>query len=247
MSMQLCCAQTGASMRIQSREADTNQETHFNMAAAISSLRKVASTNSSPVERQAVAFHNAWDSLLQRPYVTSMQHTPVPIISTSPASSHQISDPYLRRTSVLGAQSSGEGCFLSIRNEPTRAVLKPSPPVVDPFVCMAWDRLISLRSAAMQRAPWIVRFAPVLNKYDNPPCNTLFMGNLGYGGHFEEQEKLTLLLSTQPGFNQMKFVPNPEQVSCLTRMPHGAVWHMLASRFTTPPETRRNQHNYIHV
>jgi hypothetical protein len=40
-------------------------------------------------------------------------------------------------------------------------------------------------------------FSPVTNLRDNPPCNTLFIGNLG--DNTSEQE-LRSLLSTQPGY-----------------------------------------------
>ncbi|KAF6258766.1 hypothetical protein COO60DRAFT_1691111 [Scenedesmus sp. NREL 46B-D3] len=46
-------------------------------------------------------------------------------------------------------------------------------------------------------------FSPVTNLRDNPPCNTLFIGNLG--DNTSEQE-LRTLLSSQPGYRQLKMV-----------------------------------------
>eukprot|EP00195_Chlamydomonas_chlamydogama_P000826 CAMPEP_0202920456 /NCGR_PEP_ID=MMETSP1392-20130828/76866_1 /ASSEMBLY_ACC=CAM_ASM_000868 /TAXON_ID=225041 /ORGANISM="Chlamydomonas chlamydogama, Strain SAG 11-48b" /LENGTH=392 /DNA_ID=CAMNT_0049613953 /DNA_START=522 /DNA_END=1700 /DNA_ORIENTATION=- len=54
-------------------------------------------------------------------------------------------------------------------------------------------------------------YAPVTNKGDNPPCNTLFIGNLS--DNVSEAE-LASLFCTQPGYKQMKLVRGPKQVSC---------------------------------
>ncbi|MEW5298900.1 MAG: hypothetical protein WDW36_001973 [Sanguina aurantia] len=70
---------------------------------------------------------------------------------------------------------------------------------------------LHLRAAAVERAPWVAGFAPVVNKFDNPACNTLFIGNLGDS---VDEGELSLLLSLQPGFKQIKLVRNPRQVSC---------------------------------
>lgn len=57
----------------------------------------------------------------------------------------------------------------------------------------------------------VTGFAPVTNKYDNPPCNTLFIGNLG--DNVDENE-LVQLFCTQPGYKQLKLLRNTRQVSC---------------------------------
>lgn len=53
-------------------------------------------------------------------------------------------------------------------------------------------------------------FSPVTNLRDNPPCNTLFIGNLG--DNTNEQE-LRALLSSQPGYRQMKMVRGPKSTT----------------------------------
>lgn len=56
-----------------------------------------------------------------------------------------------------------------------------------------------------------VGYAPVSNTRDNPPCNTLFIGNLG--DNVNEQE-LQGLFAGQQGFSQLKVLRNGRQVSC---------------------------------
>lgn len=63
-------------------------------------------------------------------------------------------------------------------------------------------------------------FAPVTNLGDNPPCSTLFVGNLG--DNISEQE-LRGLFGTQPGFKQLKVSARG------ARAGHHA-WHAAASR-----------------
>eukprot|EP00878_Enallax_costatus_P009079 GHUV01009491.1.p1 GENE.GHUV01009491.1~~GHUV01009491.1.p1 ORF type:complete len:225 (+),score=87.49 GHUV01009491.1:457-1131(+) len=53
-------------------------------------------------------------------------------------------------------------------------------------------------------------FSPVTNLRDNPPCNTLFIGNLG--DNTSEQE-LRALLSSQPGYRQLKMVRGPKSTT----------------------------------
>uniref|UniRef100_A0A061RX97 Cell wall integrity protein scw1 n=1 Tax=Tetraselmis sp. GSL018 TaxID=582737 RepID=A0A061RX97_9CHLO len=54
-------------------------------------------------------------------------------------------------------------------------------------------------------------YQQVTNTKDNPPCNTLFIGNLG--DHVSEAE-LRALFSHQPGFNQLKMVRNSRNTTC---------------------------------
>lgn len=70
---------------------------------------------------------------------------------------------------------------------------------------------LNLRQAVVEQAPWLAGFACVQNRFDNPACNTLFIGNLG--DEVDEGE-LYLLLSLQPGFKQIKLVRKPRQVRC---------------------------------
>ncbi|PNW72800.1 hypothetical protein CHLRE_15g643703v5 [Chlamydomonas reinhardtii] len=57
----------------------------------------------------------------------------------------------------------------------------------------------------------VAGFGPVTNKFDNPPCNTLFIGNLG---DTVDEGELTALFACQPGYKQLKLLRHPRQVSC---------------------------------
>uniref|UniRef100_A0A7S0UW09 RRM domain-containing protein n=1 Tax=Polytomella parva TaxID=51329 RepID=A0A7S0UW09_9CHLO len=65
-----------------------------------------------------------------------------------------------------------------------------------------------LQSDAPVRSP-VSGFAPVLNKYDNLPCNTLFIGNLGDS---VDEAELRLVFGSLFGFKQLKLICNPRQV-----------------------------------
>lgn len=67
-------------------------------------------------------------------------------------------------------------------------------------------------------------FAPVTNRFDNAPCNTLFIGNLGDG---VDENELQSLFCTQPGFQQLKLIRNPRQV-CSDIFHGGIHWVDLA-------------------
>ncbi|KAM3379958.1 RNA-binding protein with multiple splicing 2 [Capsicum galapagoense] len=54
-------------------------------------------------------------------------------------------------------------------------------------------------------------YAPVQNTKDNPPCNTLFIGNLGENIN---EEELRGLISGQPGFKQMKVLRQERHTVC---------------------------------
>lgn len=54
-------------------------------------------------------------------------------------------------------------------------------------------------------------YAPITNTKDNPPCNTLFIGNLG--DQVNEAE-MRGLFCHQPGFQQLKLVRGPKGMSC---------------------------------
>lgn len=56
-----------------------------------------------------------------------------------------------------------------------------------------------------------VGYAPVSNTRDNPPCNTLFIGNLGDA---VQEADLHVLFGGQPGFQQLKVLHSGRQVSC---------------------------------
>ncbi|XWS11462.1 hypothetical protein CRYUN_Cryun37aG0000300 [Craigia yunnanensis] len=54
-------------------------------------------------------------------------------------------------------------------------------------------------------------YVPVQNTKDNPPCNTLFIGNLGENIN---EEELRGLFSVQPGFKQMKILRQERHTVC---------------------------------
>ncbi|CAD7703351.1 unnamed protein product [Ostreobium quekettii] len=54
-------------------------------------------------------------------------------------------------------------------------------------------------------------YAPVTNNRDNPPCNTLFIGNLSDA---VSKQELEALFAHQPGFKQMKLVRAPRCINC---------------------------------
>ncbi|KAF7843154.1 U1 small nuclear ribonucleoprotein A [Senna tora] len=54
-------------------------------------------------------------------------------------------------------------------------------------------------------------YVPVQNTKDNPPCNTLFIGNLGENIN---EEELRGLFSVQPGFKQMKALRQERHTVC---------------------------------
>ncbi|KAL2612527.1 hypothetical protein R1flu_024219 [Riccia fluitans] len=56
-------------------------------------------------------------------------------------------------------------------------------------------------------------YAPVQNTKDNPPCNTLFIGNLGEA---TSEAELRGLFSSQPGFRQMKVLRQGKSTVCFT-------------------------------
>ncbi|GMI93248.1 hypothetical protein like AT3G21215 [Hibiscus trionum] len=54
-------------------------------------------------------------------------------------------------------------------------------------------------------------YVPVQNTKDNPPCNTLFIGNLGENIN---EEELRGLFTVQPGFKQMKILRQERHTVC---------------------------------
>ena len=54
-------------------------------------------------------------------------------------------------------------------------------------------------------------YAPITNNRDNPPCNTLFIGNLSE--NISETE-LRALFASQPGFTQLKLNRGSGNITC---------------------------------
>jgi hypothetical protein len=64
----------------------------------------------------------------------------------------------------------------------------------------------------LQAAPPQPRtYVPVNNTKDNPPCNTLFIGNLS---ELTNEDELRSLFASQPGFRQLKVVRGARSVTC---------------------------------
>ncbi|XP_020523689.1 RNA-binding protein with multiple splicing 2 isoform X2 [Amborella trichopoda] len=78
----------------------------------------------------------------------------------------------------------------------------PYDPYVPPYVSA---------SSAPAPTPTPAAYAPVQNMKDNPPCNTLFIGNLGEN---IVEEELRGLFAGQPGYKQMKVLRQERNTVC---------------------------------
>ncbi|KAL5973944.1 hypothetical protein ACLOJK_030603 [Asimina triloba] len=82
-------------------------------------------------------------------------------------------------------------------------------------------------------------YAPVQNTKDNPPCNTLFIGNLGEN---VIEEELRGLFSTQPGYKQMKVLRQERNTVCFIEfedMNSATAVHQNLQGFPLMPLTSR--------
>ncbi|XP_077238268.1 RNA-binding (RRM/RBD/RNP motifs) family protein [Tasmannia lanceolata] len=89
----------------------------------------------------------------------------------------------------------------------------PPPPQYDPYggYLVPQVALPPPPPPAPVPAPPPVGYAPVQNMKDNPPCNTLFIGNLGEN---IIEEELRGLFSVQPGYKQMKVLRHERNTVC---------------------------------
>ncbi|KAG9455983.1 hypothetical protein H6P81_000491 [Aristolochia fimbriata] len=85
----------------------------------------------------------------------------------------------------------------------------PPPPPYDPYAGYPVPPPVPIPTPAPVPAP--TGYAPVQNMKDNPPCNTLFIGNLGEN---IIEEELRGLFSVQPGFKQMKILRQERNTVC---------------------------------
>ncbi|GIL77979.1 hypothetical protein Vretimale_7376 [Volvox reticuliferus] len=90
----------------------------------------------------------------------------------------------------------------SIRTNASHQTLLPAP---------GQANAMALQQAGLISAAPSVAFGPVTNKFDNPPCNTLFIGNLG---DTVDENELTQVFGRQAGYKQLKLLRHPRQVSC---------------------------------
>ncbi|XP_060669580.1 uncharacterized protein LOC125418755 [Ziziphus jujuba] len=86
--------------------------------------------------------------------------------------------------------------------------MAPPPPPYDPYGGYPVPP-VPMPAPAPLPAP--SSYVPVQNTKDNPPCNTLFIGNLGENIN---EEELRGLFSVQPGFKQMKILRQERHTVC---------------------------------
>ncbi|KAF5183148.1 Rna-binding protein with multiple splicing [Thalictrum thalictroides] len=86
--------------------------------------------------------------------------------------------------------------------------MAPPPPQYDPYAAYP---VAPVPMPAPAPLPSPTGYAPVQNSKDNPPCNTLFIGNLGEN---VVEEELRNLFSVQPGFKQMKILRQERNTVC---------------------------------
>ncbi|KAI3433541.1 hypothetical protein D9Q98_003351 [Chlorella vulgaris] len=92
------------------------------------------------------------------------------------------------------------------------AFAPPAAPAPAPYGHAPFNGMPAAAPAPAAVAPMQPRgYAPISNTKDNPPCNTLFIGNLGDATNEAEMRSL---FSHQPGFQQLKLVRGQKGLSC---------------------------------
>ncbi|KAL8458825.1 hypothetical protein ACS0TY_035526 [Phlomoides rotata] len=86
--------------------------------------------------------------------------------------------------------------------------MSPAPPHYDPYAGYA---VPPVQMPPPTPVPAPSSYVPIQNNKDNPPCNTLFIGNLGE--HINEEE-LRGIFTHQPGFKQMKVIRQERHTVC---------------------------------
>ena len=101
------------------------------------------------------------------------------------------------------------------RSRPERFSGIPTPELVQAYTAAQAGALVPFPSGAYAFpagaavvAPRV--YAPVKNEKDNPPCNTLFIGNLGES---VDENELRAVFGPQPGFQQLKVVRSTKGIS----------------------------------
>nr|GMD38661.1 RNA-binding protein with multiple splicing 2-like [Ipomoea batatas] len=89
------------------------------------------------------------------------------------------------------------------------AYMTPPPQPYDPYTGYHVPPVPMPVPASMPAAP--SSYVPVQNTKDNPPCNTLFIGNLGENIN---EEELRGLFTAQPGYKQMKVLRQERHTVC---------------------------------
>ncbi|KAM7483968.1 hypothetical protein LguiB_008551 [Lonicera macranthoides] len=88
--------------------------------------------------------------------------------------------------------------------------MAPAPPPYDPYGGYHAPP-VPMPAHAPAPLPAPSSYVPVQNTKDNPPCNTLFIGNLGENINEEELRGIFIL---QPGFKQMKILRQERHTVC---------------------------------
>ncbi|KAM7476158.1 hypothetical protein LguiB_023401 [Lonicera macranthoides] len=88
------------------------------------------------------------------------------------------------------------------------AYISPAPPPFDPYGGYPVPP-VPMPAPAPILAP--SSYVPIQNTKDNPPCNTLFIGNLGENIN---EEELRGIFTVQPGFKQMKILRQERHTVC---------------------------------
>lgn len=111
-------------------------------------------------------------------------------------------------TSVLRCEMAHKNMYL--KDDPTAKRVRTAGEFRPPFPGGGGSLPVP---AAGSGAPPVrpVGYVPINNQHDNPPCNTLFIGNLG--DNVSEAE-LRGLFTHQPGFLQLKLVRGARSTSC---------------------------------
>ncbi|XAR74041.1 hypothetical protein NMG60_11008200 [Bertholletia excelsa] len=86
--------------------------------------------------------------------------------------------------------------------------MAPAPPQYNPY---GGYPVAPVPMPAPAPVPAPSSYVPVQNTKDNPPCNTLFIGNLGEN---IKEDELRGLFSVQPGFKQMKILRQERHTVC---------------------------------
>ncbi|EYU45930.1 hypothetical protein ABFS82_04G088900 [Erythranthe guttata] len=95
---------------------------------------------------------------------------------------------------------------------PHHGYMAPPPPSYDPYGGYAVPPVpMPMPMPAPTPVPAPSSYVPVQNTKDNPPCNTLFIGNLGENINEEEMRSLFV---AQPGFKQMKVIRQDRHTVC---------------------------------
>ncbi|KAD2806290.1 hypothetical protein E3N88_39667 [Mikania micrantha] len=91
--------------------------------------------------------------------------------------------------------------------------MAPPPPAYDPYGGYPVSQLPMAPPPTLPAVPVPApsSYMPIQNTKDNPPCNTLFIGNLGENIN---EEDLRGLFSMQPGFKQMKVLRQERHTVC---------------------------------